>query len=161
SAQAAILPRHYLRQAGVVPDADCTVLRFDLDVGKHGDTGASELEVLRALRNSEADVGALAETTWARQVAEGRIDPRQIRAFWTSPGYCHCNFTALADFPEELAERWTETLLGMRYEDPCCRSLMDLEGLKRWIRADEAILEGYRVLFEAAEQQGMDDLRPA
>ena len=47
SVQAAILPRHFLQQAGIQPSTDCTLLRFDLDVGKHGDTGSSEREVLR------------------------------------------------------------------------------------------------------------------
>jgi phosphonate transport system substrate-binding protein len=152
SIQAATLPRYYLKQEGVDADADCTLLRFDLDVGKHGDTGTSELEVLRALRDGQADAGALAESTWNRQVAERRIDTRQARPIWTSPGYCHCNFTALADFAEDQGERWTEALLNMSYDDPRWRSLMDQEGLKRWVRADDAILEGYGVLFEAVQQ---------
>ncbi|HZY84506.1 MAG TPA: PhnD/SsuA/transferrin family substrate-binding protein [Gemmataceae bacterium] len=155
SAQAAILPRHYLRQAGVRPGEDCTLLRFDLDVGKHGDTGTSELEVVRALSDGRADAGALAESTWRTQVAGGRIDPRQARPIWTSPGYCHCNFTALAEFPAGLAERWTEVLLGMRYDNPRWSGLMDQEGLKSWARAAGAVLEGYRVLFEAVEEQGL------
>jgi ABC-type phosphate/phosphonate transport system substrate-binding protein len=155
SGQAAILPRHFLHQAGVEPDRDCRVLRFDLDVGKHGDTGTSELEVLRALREGRADVGALGEATWAHQLAEGRIDAGQLRPIWTSPGYCHCNFTALADLPEDVGRRWTDALVAMDYGDPRWRGLMDLEGLKRWVRADEAILEGYRVLFDAVEQQGL------
>src|SRR5262245_9227134 len=46
SAQAAILPLQFLREAGVEPERDAKLLRFDLDVGKHGDTGTSELEVL-------------------------------------------------------------------------------------------------------------------
>src|SRR5258708_1809945 len=58
SAQAAILPIHYLQQAGVDALRECRRLRFDLDVGKHGDTGTSELEVLRALQAGEADAGA-------------------------------------------------------------------------------------------------------
>jgi ABC-type phosphate/phosphonate transport system substrate-binding protein len=153
SVQAAVLPRHFLQQAGVQPGTDCTLLCFDLDVGKHGDTGTSEKEVLRALEEGRADAGALGETTWERYAAEGRI-PQHIRAIWTSPGYCHCNFTVLADFSEDLAERWTEALLGMKYEDPRWRGLMEKEGLKRWIRADDDILEGYRVVFEAVEQQG-------
>jgi ABC-type phosphate/phosphonate transport system substrate-binding protein len=155
SAQAAILPVHFLSQAGVEPGRDCDLLRFDLDVGKHGDTGTSELEVLRALRDGRADAGALGDATWFRQVAEGRVDPRQVRPMWTSPGYCHCNFTVLADFPEDLGRRWTSSLLAMRYDDPRWRELMDLEGLKQWIRADPDTLEGYRVLFEAVERQGL------
>ncbi len=155
SAQAAILPVHFLQQAGIEPDRDCRVLRFDLDVGKHGDTGTSELEVLRALRENEADAGALGDTTWIRQVAEGRVDPNQIRPIWTSAGYCHCNFTVLADFPENLGRRWTESLLGMHYDNPRWRNLMDLEGLKRWIPADKDTLAGYQVLFDAVERQGL------
>jgi len=154
SAQAAILPRHFLQQTGIDPERDCTLLRFDLDVGKHGDTGTSELEVLRALREGQADVGALGDATWERQVANGRVDVEQIRPIWTSPGYCHCNFTVLGDFSEELGRQWTESLLGMQYDNPRWRGLMDQEGLKRWIRADDSILEGYRVLFEAVEPRG-------
>jgi ABC-type phosphate/phosphonate transport system substrate-binding protein len=149
SAQAAILPLHYLQEAGINPGTDCTLLRFDLDVGKHGDTGTSELEVLRALREGKADAGTLGEATWAHETAAGRIDPKQFRAVWTSPGYCHCNFTVLPDFPEDRSRQWTDSLLAMRYEDPRWRGLMDMEGLKRWIRPDPAVLEGYQVLFDA------------
>ncbi len=155
SAQAAILPIHFLQQAGLEPERDCTLLRFDLDVGKHGDTGTSELEVLRALQEGGADAGALGDTTWIRQLAEGRIDSRRLRPIWTSPGYCHCNFTVLADFPEERGRRWTEALVAMRYDDPRWRPLMDLEGLKRWLPAEPALLEGYRVLFDAVDRQGL------
>jgi len=156
SAQAAILPLHYLEQAGVNPQKECTLLRFDLDVGKHGDTGTSELEVLRALQEGRADAGALGDATWIRQVAQGRVDTSRIRPVWTSPGYCHCNFTALEDFPRDRDQRWTNALLGMRYEDPRWRTLMDQEGLKRWVRADPTILAGYQVLFEAIDRQGVD-----
>jgi ABC-type phosphate/phosphonate transport system substrate-binding protein len=152
SVQAAILPAHYVHLAGIEPGKDCQLVRFDLDVGKHGDTGTSELEVLAALREGRADAGALAESCWDRQVAEGKVDATRLRNIWTSPGYCHCNFTALSAFSTDLGERWTEALLGMNYENPRWRELMDMEGLKRWIRADAAVLEGYDVLFAAVER---------
>jgi phosphate/phosphite/phosphonate ABC transporter binding protein len=149
SAQAAILPLYYLQESGLNPGADCSLLCFDSDVGKHGDTGTSEMDVLKALREGQADAGALAESTWRRQVAEGNVDPGRFRPIWTSPGYCHCVFTALADFSEDLAAKWTNALLGMKYENPRWRELMEMEGLKQWVRADPDILEGYRVLFDA------------
>lgn len=155
SAQAAILPLHYLRQAGLEPGRDVTLLRFDLDVGKHGDTGTSELEVLHALMDGRADAGAVGETTWASQSAGGQVDTARLRPVWTSPGYCHCNFTALAAFSADRARRWTESLLAMSYDDPRWRDIMDLEGLKRWVRATPDILDGYGVLFEAVEQQAL------
>lgn len=155
STQAAILPLHYLQQVGVEAERECTLLRFDLDVGKHGDTGTSELEVLRALREGQADAGALGDATWARLIAEGQVDTRQLRSIWASPGYCHCNFSVLADFPEETGRQWTKALTAMSYDHPRWRQLMDLEGLKRWVPADPSVMEGYRVLFEAVERQGL------
>jgi len=153
SAQAAILPIHYLQEVGIEPARDCTLIRFDVDVGKHGDTGTSELNVLQALSEGRADAGALAESTWKSQVAKGKVDPSRIRPIWTSPGYCHCNFTVLSEFPEDQSERWTKSLLQMRYDHPRWRELMDLEGLKSWIRADDEVMDGYRVLYEAVKKQ--------
>jgi ABC-type phosphate/phosphonate transport system substrate-binding protein len=155
SAQAAILPLHFLRKAGLAPEKECTLLRFDLDVGKHGDTGTSELEVLRVLREGLAEAAALAESTWRNQSVKTGMDTQHYRLVWTSPGYCHCVFTALDEFPEDRANAWTNALLKMRYDNPRWRELMDLEGLKQWIRAEPAILEGYRVLFDAVESQGI------
>lgn len=154
SGQAAILPVEFLREAGVEL-ADCAVTRFDLDVGKHGDTGTSELEVLKALRDNQADAGAMGDATWIKQVAEGRIDPTLMRAIWTSPEYCHCNFTVLASFPEDLGARWTEALLGMTYDNPRWRELMDAEGLKRWLPITPELMEGYNSLWEAVRRQGL------
>ena len=68
SAQAAILPLYYLRQGGLDPDRDLTLLRFDLDIGKHGDTGTSELEVLRALHDRSADSGMIGHVTWLKEL---------------------------------------------------------------------------------------------
>ncbi|HWO73586.1 MAG TPA: phosphate/phosphite/phosphonate ABC transporter substrate-binding protein [Dehalococcoidia bacterium] len=146
SAQAAIVPLYLLRQAGLEPERDVALLRFDIDVGKHGDTGTSEIEVLRAVEEGRADAGAVGHATWLRLVEEGRVDTARVRSVWTSPPYDHCNFTALPDFDAELARRWSDALLGMRYEDPRWRRLMDLEGLTSWV---EGRKEGYRLLQEA------------
>ena len=48
SGHAAILPVHFLAGEGLVEGRDYTE-RFDTDVGKHGDTGTSEVEVLKAV----------------------------------------------------------------------------------------------------------------
>ena len=146
SAQAAILPLHYLRNAGVDPDSDLTLLRFDLDVGKHGDTGTSELEVLRALHDGDADAGMLGYATWLKQVEQGTVNSALIHSVWTSPAYCHCNFTALPEFDIALAERWSEALMKMSYNHPRWRRLMDLEGLTAWMPGQKI---GYEVLTDA------------
>jgi ABC-type phosphate/phosphonate transport system substrate-binding protein len=42
SGHAAILPLHYLAEEGLDHARSCELVRFDTDLGKHGDTGDSE-----------------------------------------------------------------------------------------------------------------------
>ena len=148
SAQAAILPAYFLKQNGIDPEKDLTLIRFDLDVGKHGDTGTSEVKVLEAVANGEAHAGAIGDQYWARALSEGLPASTKVRAIWTSPGYCHCNFTVRTKDDERRFARWTEALLAMDYNRPADRRIMDMEGLKRWIRPE---MDGYKALFEAVD----------
>ena len=146
SAQAAILPLHFLGEAGLDPQRDLTLLRFDLDVGKHGDTGTSEIEVLKALHEDRADAGAVGDATWVRELEQGHVNSGLVRSIWTSPSYSHCNFTALPDFDRQLGQRWTDALLRMDYNDPRWRRLMELEGLTAWVPGRK---DGYASLSAA------------
>jgi ABC-type phosphate/phosphonate transport system substrate-binding protein len=149
SAQAALIPAYYLRQAGLDPERDVRALHFDLDVGKHGDTGTSELEVVRALRQDEADAGGISTATWLQLLDQGDVKPELIRPFWITPAYCHCNFTALPDLDGERARRWTEALLRMDARDPRWQPYMQLEGVGRWVPGRKA---GYEVVWAALER---------
>lgn len=151
SGQARILPLHYLADAGVGED-QMTLRVIDSDVGKHGDTGRSELDCLRALLDDEAEITAIGKPTWDALAADGGVDDLEV--FWTSPEYCHCNFTALPTLTDERAEPWVEHLLAMDWEVPEHRRILELEGLRQWVRPQH---EGYRSLFSAMEAQGIAD----
>ena len=117
---------------------------------------AARVETARGkAANAVPNAGAMATATWIKQLADGNVDPAQLRAIWTSPGYCHCNFTVLQEFPEELGRRWTDALLRMTYDNPRWRELMDLEGLKQWLEATPEVMAGYASLWEAVERQGL------
>jgi phosphonate transport system substrate-binding protein len=79
-------------------------------------------------------------------LAEGIVDGSRVRSIWTSPGYCHCNFTIRDNADAQRFGQWTEILLSMDYNKPTDRKIMEMEGLKRWIRPQ---LEGYEHLFKA------------
>lgn len=149
SGQAAILPVHFLKQNGIDPERELRIIRFDLDVGKHGDTGTSEVEVLRAVIDGQADAGAVGDQYWARAVAEGQADAKKVRAIWTSPPYCHCNFTVRTKEDEQRFAYWTDALLAMDYNKPAERKILEMEGLTRWVRPQ---LGGYRPLFDAVDE---------
>ena len=152
SSHAAILPVHFLREGGVDPEKDLKVLRFDTDIGKHGDTGTSEQDVIQVVSEGSAHAGALGKATWDASVAGGSIDERKLRIFWTSHGYSHCNFTAQAELAPSLAERFTKAIQAMDYNDPRWKQVMNLEGLTRWMPGSTA---GYNELEREARRLDM------
>ncbi len=148
SAQAAILPVHYLREAGLGED-DVNLLRINSDVGKHGDTGRSELDALRAVLDGQADAAAIGINTW-EAIGRDELMPGAFEEFWTSPTYSHCNFTALPSLTDERVKPWLDALLAMDWENPAHREILEMEGLKQWV---EPQLEGYQSLFDAVKDQ--------
>ena len=65
SGHAAILPVHFLEREGLLERQHYRTLRFNSDVGKHGDTGTSEAEVVRAVLDGRADAGAIGSPFWS------------------------------------------------------------------------------------------------
>lgn len=148
STQARILPLHFLSEAGV----DLTrvnLLPFESDLGKHGDTGNSELDVLRALHEERADAGTIGDLVWVNEQTAGRVDANRIEVLWTTPGFDHCMFDAHPDLKAEKVEAFKRALFSMSWENPRHRRLLELEGLHEWLPPRE---EGYQSLEQALQQ---------
>ena len=150
SAHAAILPVHYLRREGIA-EADVELIRLDTDLGKHGDTGRSELDAIRLVLAGDADAAAIGSTTW-EAIGRDELMPDALQVVWTTPAYCHCNFSALDTLPAHRSDPWVERLLAMDWEVPEHRHILELEGLRRWVRPE---LAGYASLFDAVAEQGI------
>ncbi|HYB10780.1 MAG TPA: PhnD/SsuA/transferrin family substrate-binding protein [Alphaproteobacteria bacterium] len=151
SGHAAILPVHFLGREGLAEGRDYRVLRFDSDVGKHGDTGTSEADVVRAVLDGRADAGAIGSPFWKSVRSERLVPEGALIEIWSSPPYNHCMFTARPDFDPDLERRFAEALSGMNYDNPSHRAVLDAEGLRRWV---EPHLSGYDSLREASARQG-------
>ncbi|MBX5484623.1 MAG: phosphate/phosphite/phosphonate ABC transporter substrate-binding protein [Myxococcaceae bacterium] len=151
STQARILPLYFLEQAGV-DLARVKLLPFDTDVGRHGDTGTSELAVLQALREGVADAGTVGDLVWVTEQAAGRIDTALIDTLWATPPFDHCMFDALPTIDEGKVARFQKALFAMNWENPAHRRLLELEGLKQWMPPREA---GYASLRAALDRQGL------
>jgi phosphonate transport system substrate-binding protein len=150
SGHAAILPVHFLEQQGLLEGRDYRALRFDTDVGKHGDTGTSEVEVVRAVLDGRADAGAIGSPFWNAVQREHLVPEGALREIWTSPPYHHCMFTARPGLDEALQRRFAEALSAMDYENPAHRAVLEAEGLRRWVPPH---LDGYDALREASARQ--------
>jgi ABC-type phosphate/phosphonate transport system substrate-binding protein len=130
---------------------DYRTLRFDSDVGKHGDTGTSEVEVVRAVLDGRADAGAVGSPFWGTVRNERLVPQGALSEIWSSPAYNHCMFTARPDLDMDVEHQFVDALSAMDYQNPIHRSILEAEGLQRWLPPR---LDGYDALRQAAIQQG-------
>jgi phosphonate transport system substrate-binding protein len=149
STQARILPLHFLRSENVDLKS-LKLVSFDSDPGKHGDTGNSEIAVLKALHDGTADAGTIGDLVWVNEQAAGRVDSNRIEVLWTTPPFDHCMFDGRPGLDHTKVEVFTRALFAMKWENPQHRRLLELEGLHEWMPPRE---EGYRSLEEALKQQ--------
>ena len=170
SAQAAIMALYYLKREGVTLDIrefnspdECgranekqlSVVRYNSDVGKHGDTGRSEFDILEGIKKGSLEAGSIGSSTWARILEDGTYP--EIESFWTSPGYCHCNFSVLPDFDENLAKNFSQMLLSQndRKDDELIAKMMKMEVLNRLIEVTQTELSAYDKIYEAMREQNL------
>jgi len=151
SGHAAILPVHFLETEKLIEGRDYNSLRFNSDLGKHGDTGASEVEVVRAVLEGKAEAGAIGSPFWGSVRTQRLVPEGALTEVWTSPPYNHCMFTARPDLDEALEREFAEALFGMSYENPNHRPVLEAEGLRRWVAPQ---LDGYHALRDASARQG-------
>ena len=149
SPQATLIPLSMLANASVVPEEDCRVVYHQVMVGKHGDHVGGERDAARALAAGNADAACVLDANYTVFINEGTLDPGTTRVLASTPPYDHCNFTVREDLPEERFKPFVDVLLGMSFQDPEVRTLMELEGLKQWLPARTS---GYAQLEKAVER---------
>ncbi len=152
SPQATLIPLFHLTDTGLRPKQDFDVRRFDLAVGKHGDHIGGEGEAARALVRGEVAAACVMDATQLTLAREGIVRSGETRVLTSTPLYDHCNMTAVQDTP--ALERFASLLLGMSYEDPVVRPLLDLEGLKKWLPGRTS---GYKTLDAAVDELSFYD----
>jgi ABC-type phosphate/phosphonate transport system substrate-binding protein len=152
SGHAAILPMHFLQREGFEATRDFETLRFDSDVGKHGDTGRSETEVLRALLDGRAAAGAVGSPFWQTVQKERLIPTDALVEIWTSPPFNHCMFTARADLDPARELLFADALARMDFDNPDHRPILEAEGLRKWLPPQ---LDGYETLRQASAAIGI------
>jgi ABC-type phosphate/phosphonate transport system substrate-binding protein len=151
SGHAAILPVYFLQHEGMVENSDYRTLRFDTDLGKHGDTGTSESEVIRAVLDGRADAGAIGSPFWNAVRAERLVPEGALTEIWSSPPFNHCMFTARSDLDPLLEQQFAKALFAMSYDNPAHRAVLESEGLRQWIAPQ---LDAYADFREASAKQG-------
>ena len=164
SSQATIMAIYYLNKNGLKikesninnseVDNECVnIIRYNSDLGKHGDTGKSEWDVLEGIKNGSLDAGTIGSNTWIRILEEGLYPDGELVSFYTSPEFCHCNFTVMPNTDKEISDNFVKMLMSQKKENPIIKKMMAMEGLNEWIITGEKELKGYDTLYEAMREQ--------
>src|SRR5437867_11808411 len=103
STQARILPLYFVAKEGVDLNR-VNILPFDTDLGKHGDTGTSEIDVLKALNEGRADAGTVGDLIWVNEQAAADMDSSKVEVLWTTLGFEHGMFDALSALAPDRVE---------------------------------------------------------
>jgi len=158
SPQATLLPLSLLRAAGLRPEADTRVRRFDVGVGLHGDHIGGERDAARALLAADpadrVDAACMIDSNLLLFAREGTLPAGSVRVLARTEPYDHCTMTAGPTAGEAAITRFAQLLLGMDYADAALRPLLDLEGLKEW---RPPRLSGYDQLERAVDEAGFYD----
>ena len=162
SAQAAILPLHYLQQSGLGLH-DVVLLRPE-DGYAAGTAATLNLEACLGAPDSDPHGEAAA----IREVLEGRAElpwsgygtgnnsasTRPVHCPWKSSGRPQA--MPIASLPagtpsiRTVVDAWLERLYQMDWHNPDHRGLMEMEWVHRWVPPETT---GYQSLFDAVEAQ--------
>jgi ABC-type phosphate/phosphonate transport system substrate-binding protein len=154
SPQATLIPLDHLRKAGLVAGRHFAARRFDVLGGKHGDHIGGERDAAQALMAGEIDAAWMIDGNYLAFANEGLLPSGTTRILTRTALFDHCNFSVSPGAPADLIARFTELLLGMSWDDPAVRPLLELEGLRAWRPGRTS---GYAALARAVDDEGFYD----
>jgi phosphonate transport system substrate-binding protein len=137
-----LMPRSYLLAAHINPDTDMKRIAFS---GAHDATVA-------AVAGGKVDAGALNISVWEKLVSQGKVDPKVVRVFYTTPGYYDYNWSVRSDMNSETRKKLTEAFLSLNKNDPQGKEILELQRATRFIPTKA---ENYNAIEAAARNAGL------
>ena len=137
-----LMPRSFMLDAKVDPDKDLKRVAYS---GAHDAT-------IAAVAAGKVDAGALNISVWEKFVADKKVDPAQVRVFYTTPTYFDYNWTVHADMPAALKEKISKAFLDLNKNTPEGKELLDLQRATRFV-ATKA--DNYKGIEAAARSAGL------
>ena len=135
-----LMPRHFLKAAGVEPERDFNKFGFS---GAHDATAAW-------VAAGRVDAGALNFLVWKKLVDNKKIDTGKVHVFWTTPPYVDYVWVARGGVSEETREKFKQALLKLDYDKPAHKEIMDLQRTRKFIPAKDSDWDGIRKAAIAA-----------
>jgi phosphonate transport system substrate-binding protein len=137
-----LMPRYYLLGAKINPDTDMKRVAFS---GAHDATVA-------AVAGGKVDAGVLNVSVWEKLTGQGKVDPKAVRVFYTTPGYYDYNWTVRSDMNPVLRKKLTDAFLALDKNDPQGKEILELQRATRFIPTKA---ENYDAIEKAAHNAGL------
>ena len=140
SASGHLMPRYYLLAAHLDPDTGMKRLF----------SGSPDATVA-AVADGEADAGALSSASWEKLIQQGKVDPKVVHVFYTTPGYHDYHWAVSADMDANLRLHLTDAFLKLDRNNGPDKEILDLQRARRFIPTNA---ENYYVIEAAARRAG-------
>ena len=150
SVETGLLAHHFLKEAGIDPRRDLETASFQDQRQPASNPG--EWDVLQRVASGEYHAGAVSKRTLEVLGEQGTPVEGDLRAFWSSPGYSHCCFTAQAGMDPELAKKITDAFVSMDPADPTAKGVLEGEACNSFV---PGITHGREAVELAAEEEGL------
>jgi len=137
-----LMPRSFLLQAKINPDTDLKRIAFS---GAHDATVA-------AVAGGKVDAGALNISVWEKLVEAKKVDPKQVRVFYTTPGYFDYNWTVRTDMDPALKKKITDAFLALDDSTPQGKEILELQRATKFVTTKTA---NYGAIEAAAKNAGL------
>lgn len=136
-----LMPRSSLLAAKIDLDADLKRVSFS---GAHDAT-------IAAVASGKVDAGALNISVWEKFVAEKKVDPAQVKVFYTTPGYYDYNWTVHADMPAALREKIAKAFLDLSPASAEGKAILELQRATRFVPTQIDNYKGIEAAARSAE----------
>lgn len=141
SASGHLMPRSYLRAAYLDPDIHM----------KPVFSGSPDATVA-SVASGEIDAGALSSAAWERIIEQGKVDPKALHVFYTTPGYHDYSWTVRADMDANLRIKLSDAFLALDQHNGLEKEILDFQRASKFIPASA---EQYAAIEAAARSAGL------
>jgi phosphonate transport system substrate-binding protein len=137
-----LMPRWFLLQQGIDPDKDFRRVAF---------SGAHDATALQ-VAGGKVDAGAMNISVWHKMLEEKKLDPSQVKVFYTTPPYYDYNWTVRGDLDAALVQKLRDAFLGLDPTQPAHKEILDLQRASKFIPTTP---ENYKSIEQAARSAGL------
>ncbi|MBM3276199.1 MAG: putative selenate ABC transporter substrate-binding protein, partial [Candidatus Sericytochromatia bacterium] len=137
-----LMPTYFLHANGLPPLSTFKSFIFS---GGHDATAL-------AVANGKVDAGALDETWYRKLLDKGIITEKQVRVFWTTPGFPDYVWVAAKNLPPQTAAKLKDAYLRLDPAQPDDKVLLDLLRADKFVTVED---KKYDRLRDAAYKEGL------